>query len=136
MREDQIDLAERLATLENDRKVLEQRSGTFFSHGLAAANDLSGGRFAAAGGAPRVVGSTPGAASQYPAASAAHQTELPPEPPLGFSVNELDPSATIPAAEDPGAPVGAAPSFNVASSGDDGKLGDAGAPSFTPQERR
>jgi hypothetical protein len=101
MREDQIDQAERLATLENDRKVLEQRGSTFHQHAQSQAAELSGGRFAAVG-APRVVGSTAGVASQYPAASAAHQTELPPEQPLGIDINAMpgdEPSAELSAVE-------------------------------------
>jgi hypothetical protein len=45
--------------------------------------------------AARVVGSTSSPAALYPAASAAHQTELPPEPPTGIDINalpELEPS--------------------------------------------
>jgi len=79
---------ERREVLENDRKVLEQRGSTYHQHGVAQADELSQGRFAATG-APRVVGSTPNPASQYPAASAAHQTELPPEQPLGYSVDDM-----------------------------------------------
>jgi hypothetical protein len=44
------------------------------------------GRFTAVNAA-HVVGSEP--AVRYPAASAAHQTELPPEPSLGFSIDEM-----------------------------------------------
>jgi hypothetical protein len=79
---------ERRAVLENDRKVLEQRGGTFFQHGVSQAAELSQGRFAAVG-APTVVGSKPNPSTQYPAASAAHQTELPPEQPLGFSIDDM-----------------------------------------------
>jgi hypothetical protein len=67
MREDQIDQAERRETLDNDLKVLRERGGTFFQHGLAQANDMAGGRFAAIG-ASSVTGSTP--IPQYPAAAA------------------------------------------------------------------
>jgi hypothetical protein len=119
MREDQIDQAERRETLENDRKVLEQRGGTFYQHGLAQADELSQGRFATVG-APRVIGSTPTPASQYPAASVAHQTELPPEPPLGFDNPELDPagvsSVSPPAAT--GDPASAPSGGDSASSGE------------------
>src|SRR6516162_10947870 len=79
---------ERREVLENDRKVLEQRGSTYHQHGVAQADEINQGRFAATG-APRVVGSTPNPASQYPAASAAHQTELPPEQPLGYSVDDM-----------------------------------------------
>jgi hypothetical protein len=88
VREDQIDQAERRETLANDLKVLQQRGSTFHQHAQSAANDTGGGRFASLG-APRVIGSTPSPSSQYPAVSAAHQTELPPEQPLGFSIDEM-----------------------------------------------
>jgi hypothetical protein len=82
--------AERRATLENDRLVREQqqRGSTFHQHAQAQADELSQGRFAATG-APRVIGATPSPAAQYPAASAAHQTELPPEQPLGYRVDAM-----------------------------------------------
>jgi hypothetical protein len=81
---------ERRATLENDLKVLEQQRGTTFHQHAVAEASIETGRFTAVNAA-HVVGSQP--AVRYPAASAAHQTELPPEPPLGFSVNSLEPSA-------------------------------------------
>jgi hypothetical protein len=87
MREDQIDQAERLATLENDRKVLEQRGSTFHQHAQAQAGDLAGGRFGAATGAPHVVGSQ--AQPRYPAAAAHQADPCGIEPPLNFSVNDM-----------------------------------------------
>src|SRR5262252_1499224 len=99
MREDQIDQAERRATLENDRRVREQSkngdTGTFLSHTHI---DDAGGRFSAVNAA-KIVGQSPAIAAAYPAASAAHQTELPPEPSLGFSIDEmpgLESSVAIP----------------------------------------
>ena len=95
---------ERRATLENDRRVREQQQaqgGTFYQHGLAQADEINQGRFAAVG-APTVVGSKPNPSTQYPAASAAHQTELPPEQPLGFAIDQMpsdEPSAGLSAAE-------------------------------------
>jgi hypothetical protein len=91
MREDQIDQAERREVLENDRRVREQQQAqgsTFHARAQAQAGELSGGRFASLG-APRVIGATPNPSMQYPAASSAHQTELPPEQPLGFSIDEM-----------------------------------------------
>jgi hypothetical protein len=91
---DQEEQAEKRRVLLQDadvrRRQQEQaqreRSGTFFSHAQAAANDTGGGRFAALGN-PTVVGASE--ATRYPAAAAAHQTELPPEPSLGFSIDEM-----------------------------------------------
>jgi hypothetical protein len=60
-------------------------TGTFFSHTHI---DDAGGRFAAVTAA-RIVGQSPAIAASYPAASAAHQTELLPEPSLGFSIDEM-----------------------------------------------
>ena len=80
--EDEVTQAER-------RRILREGT-TFHQHAQSSANDEAGGRFAATA-APRVVGSTPNPSLQYPAASAAHQTELPREPSLGYSVDQLDP---------------------------------------------
>jgi hypothetical protein len=77
--------------------------------------DDAGGRFAAVNAA-KVVGQSPGIAASYPAASAAHQTELPPEQPLGYRVDampELESSAAPPA-EVTGDPGDAPSSFDGA----------------------
>ena len=66
--------AERRATLENDRRVREQQAQATTMHQRAVADaSIETGRFTAVNAA-HVVGSTPTPASQYPAASAAHQT--------------------------------------------------------------
>jgi hypothetical protein len=75
--------AERRRVLQNDARVREQ-GATFMSH----THSDAGGRFAKIGAAS-VIGST--AVPQYPAASAAHQIQLPDEPPLGFDNPELEP---------------------------------------------
>jgi len=94
---------ERRETLENDRKVREAehqrilREGTTF-HQFAQQETLPQGRFSAPGAisTPRVVGSTLNPSAQYPAASSAHQTELPPEPPLGVAIDQLtDPEQVL-----------------------------------------
>ena len=121
MTTDQEEQAEKRRVVLQDADVRNQsrngNTGTFLSHAQAAANDTGGGRFAALGN-PTVVGASE--ATRYPAASAAHQTELPPEPSLGFSVDEmpeLEPSAvsvSLPAVEQLGDPA-AAPSSDVGS---------------------
>jgi hypothetical protein len=102
---DQEEQAERRRVLLQDadlrRRQQEQaqreQSGTYLSH---THDDLSGGRFAALGN-PTIVGSTE--ATRYPAASAAHQIQLPDEPPLGFDNPELEPSfASLASVQDPG----------------------------------
>ena len=102
--------------------MLEQRrASTFHAHAQAQADEVNQGRFRSIG-VPNVIGSTPSPSSQYPAASAAHQTKLPPEPPLGFNNPALDdPAGVVTASADPSmaAPVSieaggaAAPSSSV-----------------------
>ena len=96
---DQEEQAEKRRVLLQDadvrRRQQEQSSGTFLSHTHI---DDAGGRFAAVNAA-KIVGQLPTIAASYPAASAAHQTELPPEPSLGFSIDEmpgLEPSMPTP----------------------------------------
>jgi hypothetical protein len=85
----QEEQADRLATLENDRRMLEQQRGsTFHQHAQAQANDTAGGRFAAVG-VPRVVGSVPNPSSQYPAAAAHQADPVGVEPPLGIDINAM-----------------------------------------------
>jgi hypothetical protein len=121
-----------IAQAEKRRIIREQQQGgTFFQHGLAQADELSQGRFAATG-APRVVGSTPNPAAQYPAASSAHQTELPPEQPLGYSVDDmpgLEPSTAFPVVEQTDAPAGATAAAERLPPGS-AQPDDAGASSF------
>ena len=93
---DQEEQAERQRVLQNDARVREQSrngdTGTYLSHTHI---DDAGGRFAQVNAA-KVVGQSPAIAAAYPAASAAHQTELPPEELLGFSVNDLESSMATP----------------------------------------
>jgi len=89
MLSDQEEQAEKRRVLLQDadlrRRQQEQSSGTFLSHTHI---DDAGGRFAAVNAA-KIVGQLPTIAAAYPPASAAHQTELPPEPSLGFSIDEM-----------------------------------------------
>jgi hypothetical protein len=115
-------------------QVLRERGSTFHQHAQSAANDMSGGRFASLG-APHVTGSTP--VPKYPAAGTHQADPVGTEPPLGFSVNELEPSTesvSLPAVEQLGAPAtDSAPlSELVPPSVDDVEPG-AGAPSSSEQ---
>jgi len=85
--EDEVSQAEK-------RRIIREQASTFHQHAQAQADELSQGRFRATG-TPRVIGSTSDPAKAYPAASAAHQTELPPEPPLGFDNPALDEPSTV-----------------------------------------
>ena len=69
----------------SDKQSKNGDTGTFLSHTHI---DDAGGRFAAVNAA-KVVGQTPAIAAAYPAASAAHQTALPPEEPLGYSIDAM-----------------------------------------------
>jgi hypothetical protein len=106
--EDEVSQAEK-------RRIIREQASTFHQHAQAQADETAQGRFRAIG-TPRVIGATPSPASQYPAASAAHQTELPREEPLGIDINAMpgDESleASLPCAQ--------------------GQLGGAAAPSSPP----
>jgi hypothetical protein len=82
---DQEEQAKKRRVLISDARVRNGDTGTFLSHTHI---DDAGGRFAAVNAA-KVVGQSSSIAAAYPAASAAHQTELPPEPPLGFRVDAM-----------------------------------------------
>ena len=89
MLENQIDQAERRATLRNDLKVREQaQGGTFHQHALADAQTPRG-RFSAVANA-YVVGSKPDVASAYPAAASHQADPVGTEPPLGFEIDRLE----------------------------------------------
>jgi hypothetical protein len=80
---------ERAEIMKDEARLRDQeRASTMFEHAVSSANDETGGRYSAIG-KQRVVGSTPMAATIYPAASAAHQVQLPPEPPLGIDINAM-----------------------------------------------
>jgi len=91
----QDEQAERHRVFAQDQSLRNQGS-TFHQHAQADA-ETPRGRFSAVSNA-YVVGSKPDVASAYPAASSAHQTELPPEPPTGYAIDampELDPGPPL-----------------------------------------
>ena len=95
MLENQIDQAERRATLRNDLKVRQQEEGgTFHQHAVADASTPRG-RFSAIANA-QVIGAT--AIPSYPAAAAHQADPCGTEPPLGFEIDampELEPSSLL-----------------------------------------
>jgi hypothetical protein len=105
MLERQIDQAERRAVMRNDLKVREEQervfadqslpnqASTFHQHALADALTPRG-RFSAVE-TSYVVGSKPDVSGAYPAASAAHQIQLPDEPPLGLDNPALEEPSTV-----------------------------------------
>jgi hypothetical protein len=94
MIDDSISQAEKRSVLRNDAR---EQSNTM--HGRAVAEtSIETGRFTQVNAA-HVTGSTP--IPQYPAAGAHQSDPVPTEPPLGFSVNDLE-SSVAPPAEDTG----------------------------------
>jgi hypothetical protein len=92
-------------TFDNDRKV----ASTMFEHAVASADDDRGGRFAGVNKTV-VVGSSPVAYPPLPSSSpwSGAQPEPGPEPPLGYSIDQMypdpDPSALRDPAEATGGP--------------------------------
>jgi hypothetical protein len=114
--------AERLRTLDNDRRLREQRGSTL--HQFAQADADIPGRFSAVAH-QIVVGADP--FPNYPAAAAHQRDPCGQEPPLGYAIDampELEPSMTRAQATgepDPSSPLVGSPS----SSGDPTSAGDA-----------
>jgi hypothetical protein len=113
----------RRITLEEAQRREQEQATSFHKLAQADADAIPRDRFHAVTVAT-VVGSKSNVASAYPAASSAHQTELPDEPPLGFSVDDLE-SSVAPPAEATGAPAGATASSDLPPSQDEAS--DAGA---------
>ena len=90
--------AERRRVFAQDQSLPKQ--ATTFHQFAQADADTPRGRFSAVSAA-YVVGSKANIAASYPAASSAHQTELPPEPPLGFDNPALEVSFPSPQAPGP-----------------------------------
>ena len=143
MLESQIDQAERRATLRNDLKVQQQQEerrrtfaqdqsvpnpgSTFHAHAIAEAA-MPRGRFSAVE-ASNVIGSTP--LPQYPAASAAHQIQLPDEPPLSYDNPALEVASLVSTPQAPDDPADAPSTPDVQRAGS--SLSQSGDP--TPGSR-
>jgi len=84
---DDIPQSERRKVIENDRKV----HATYHSVAQSAVDEDRGGRFAYSGSSTTVVGSSPVSYPQQPTGSPWAKDECPPEPPLGFSVDAMEP---------------------------------------------
>jgi hypothetical protein len=85
--------ADDVSQAERRRIMAEERRGrTYQGVAQAALDDERGGRYAAGSGSKSsVVGSSPVSYPQQPAGSPWAKDECPPEPPLGYSVDELEP---------------------------------------------
>jgi hypothetical protein len=83
---DEISQAERRRIMADERRMRTY-------HGVAASNvdDERGGRYAGSGSKQTVVGSSTVSYPQQPENSPWRSDPCPPEPPLGYSVDELEP---------------------------------------------
>jgi hypothetical protein len=69
----------------------ERRLRTYHGHAQANLDEDRGGRFAFSGSPKTVIGSSPIQYPAQPAHSPWAKDACPPEPPLGFSVDEMEP---------------------------------------------
>ena len=83
------DKAVKRAILENDRKA------TYHSIAQSAVDDDRGGRFAFSDSKATVTGSSPIAYPQQPPTSPWHSDPCPPEPPLGYSIEDQEPVGEV-----------------------------------------
>jgi hypothetical protein len=124
---------EREQTLRNDLDVKRQQA-TMHGHAVAEAAMTETGRFAAIN-ATVVTGATP--IPKYPAASAHQADPVPDEPPLGYSVDQVEPiepsAGSLLPAEQTDAPAGATASLENLPPVQD-QSGDAGASFFSSHE--
>jgi hypothetical protein len=88
-----ISQKEKREVLANDRKVRE--ATTYHSVAQASVDDERGGRYATEGSKQTVVGSSPIAYPRQPENSPWHHDPCPPEPPLGYSVDEQEPVGEV-----------------------------------------
>ena len=88
--EDEISEAERRKIMESDR--LARRASTYHALADAAANELSGGRYAQSANRQTVIGSSPISYPAQPENSPWAKDPMPQEPPLGWSVEDMEPT--------------------------------------------
>src|SRR5262245_49042886 len=83
---------ERREVLRKDRRV---REATYHSVVLGSIDDERGGRYATPDSKTTVVGASPIAYPTQPANSPWHRDPVPDEPPLGYAIDEMEPSPTL-----------------------------------------
>jgi hypothetical protein len=86
---DEISQRERREVLRNDRRVRE--AATYHSVALGSVDDERGGRYATGGSKQTVIGAAPVSYPTQPSGSPWRVDMCPPEPPLGYSVDEMEP---------------------------------------------
>jgi hypothetical protein len=88
---DEISQSEKRRILAEDRKA----RSTYFQHAQSVIDEDRGGRFSAVGSSPKVVGTSSISYPQQPEGSPWRCDPVPPEMPLGYSVNEQEPVGDI-----------------------------------------
>ena len=86
---DDIPQSERRRVMANDRKVRE--AATYHSVAQSVVYEERGGRYATESGKQTVIGSAPIAYPQQPSTSPWHSDSIGTEPPLRYSVEEMEP---------------------------------------------
>src|SRR6516164_8716357 len=87
---DDIPKSVKRRVMANDRRVM----GTYHSVAASTVDDERGGRFAVEG-KQTVIGSSAVAYPQQPSTSPWHSDPCPPEPPLGYSVEAMEPDGGL-----------------------------------------
>ena len=88
-----ISQKEKREVLRNDRRVRE--AATYHSVAQASVDDERGGRYATEGSKQTVIGASPILYPTQPANSPWHHDPVPDEPPLGYAIDEMEPSPTL-----------------------------------------
>jgi hypothetical protein len=86
---DEISQSERRKVMESDR--LARKASTYHQLAEASADELAGGRFAKATNKQTVVGSSPISYPRQPSTSPWFNDPVPPEMPLGYDINAMEP---------------------------------------------
>jgi hypothetical protein len=89
---DDISQAERRRVLENDR--LAREGSTYHNHAVSSANDLMGGRFGVDSKSV-VIGSSPISYPRIPSGPWSGADIVPPEQPLGYAIDQQEPTGEI-----------------------------------------
>jgi hypothetical protein len=113
----------------DDLRRQQQQGATLHGRAQADVAQMPPDRFASVN-ATTVIGSRPEIAGAYPAASAAHQVQLPDEMPTGYRIDQLEPST--PPVEGQGDSAPADPSGVVSPTSDCG-VGPSGDPASDAQ---
>jgi hypothetical protein len=88
---DDISQAERRRIMADDRRA----KSTYHSQAIGSIDEERGGRYATSGSKQTVIGSSPIAYPQQPSTSPWHHDPIGTEPPLGYSVDAIEPVGEV-----------------------------------------